>query len=143
MNLIFLLVYTLSIKSCIAQISPVRLSKLNFRFTFGKMFSQILDICEDGLIDTAVRTIDGSTYIFKGPYFHTLNEHLNQTIDEGKLILLNWLPLPNSPQLSFTITNESSSIYGSTFFVKVSINFFNPNLFASAFAWILAWIQLK
>ncbi|RWS14028.1 E3 ubiquitin-protein ligase Topors-like protein, partial [Dinothrombium tinctorium] len=82
-----------------------------------KIVTPKLDMCDDGIVDTAVRTIDGSIYLFKNDSYFRLNRFLNETECIAK-ISDGWKNLTTKPQVSFTITDPKNHLYGKTIFLK-------------------------
>ncbi|RWS29950.1 matrix metalloproteinase-14-like isoform X5 [Leptotrombidium deliense] len=98
-----LLTYSIQISKCENKASP------------------LLDLCDDGLIDTAVRTVDGNVYLFKNKHYFRVNQNLD-AVDKIEEIESTWEKLPTNVEASFTITDESNEFYGKTLFIKVTQN---------------------
>ena len=76
-------------------------------------------MCIDGEVDTAVRTQDGSTYIFMSSWFWKLNTKLDAVVGNSDEIRLKWHPLNHSVDTSFHISANNNKLNGKTFFIAV------------------------
>lgn len=92
---------------------------------YGNSF-HLLDICDDGLIDSAVRINDGRTFLFKGKAFWLINHNLTKIISKmnGELISEYWdHKLPDFIDLAFTVHGDPAKFNrfnGKTMFVQVN-----------------------
>ncbi|XP_053211516.1 uncharacterized protein LOC128395130 isoform X2 [Panonychus citri] len=69
------------------------------------------------MIDTAVRTIDGRIYIFKGENYFNWSSDLSKPLLPDRP-LADWNNLITGIHASLTITDQSNRLFGNTFFFK-------------------------
>uniref|UniRef100_T1K133 Uncharacterized protein n=1 Tax=Tetranychus urticae TaxID=32264 RepID=T1K133_TETUR len=84
---------------------------------WSQEISPVLDLCDDGIVDTAVKTNDGQIYIFKGDYYFEFSLDKSIPLLPAKPIK-DWTNLPRGIHASFTVTDKSNNLFGSTFFFK-------------------------
>ena len=80
-------------------------------------------MCIDGEIDTAVRTQDGSTYLFMSSWFWKLKPDLSGVEGNASKISDHWNSLPDNIETSFYISSERNALDERTFFIKVNLGF--------------------
>lgn len=79
--------------------------------------SPLLDLCDDGLVDTAVRANDGKIYIFKGDYYFEFSLEKTSPLLPARPIK-DWTNLPQGIHASVTVTDNTNDFFGNTFFFK-------------------------
>ncbi|CAG2109837.1 unnamed protein product [Medioppia subpectinata] len=75
-------------------------------------------MCVDGEVDTAVRTRDGSTYMFMSYWFWKLNDRLDGVVGNASLISHEWQHLYNNIETAFYMSGNSTPMTGKTFFIQ-------------------------